>query len=194
MNYHIPNLDMTPPGGWRYFVPETKTWFRNYLALSDLVSALGQHYRANQLVPPSGLEQRIINAMCPELPPNWCQYEGSAKPPVSRPLTFNDVVTGTRILLSWQMEGRPKVSPEEADRRAEICARCDRNVQPSGCPTCNSPLRKIVEAFVGAEKTKYDNELRVCRECGCSLKAKIWFPLDLLQTDKTNLPDWCWLK
>ena len=199
-HYSMPTLDTTPPGSWRFLVKETGKWFRNYVALADLISALRKHYTANELPIPADLQQQIIDQMCPDLPAGWCEFAGhpTAESLLSRYLTFKDVLAGTKTLLSWQLQGRPRVSKQEAEGRAAVCVRCQYNVQPGGCPSCNSPLHQVVNAFVGGSKTNQDDNLRACKICGCSLKAKVWFPVDLIRENMPEgqqdlFPQWCWL-
>lgn len=196
----MPNLETGVPGSWRFLVKETKQWFRNYVALGDLERDLAKHYKANQLPVPADLRQQIIDQICPDLPAGWCEYAGRPLPEnaLNRHLTFADVLAGTRTIGTWLVGGCPRVEPQEASRRAFICARCQYNVQPSGCPSCNSPLHSVVNTIVGGAKTPEDANLRACKICGCSLKAKVWFPIDILRKymsegQQSLFPQWCWL-
>lgn len=199
-HWSMPNLDMTPPGYWRFHVQETGQWFTKYLAFSDLIRDLHKHYTANQFAIPPNLPQLILDQLCPELPMGWCEGDAGHQSALAMqgPLTFKMVLAGTQTLMSWQRAGRPKVAMAEATERASICARCKYNIDPSGCPSCNSALGKMVDAFVRGEKTQFNDRLRACKVCGCSLKSKIWFPLDIIRSNMPRgqqelFPDWCWL-
>jgi hypothetical protein len=62
-----------------------------------------------------------------------------------------------------------------------------------------SALKEAVNVVVGGAATAYDSQLQSCKVCGCSLKAKIHLPLDILRDNLTDaqmnaLPQACWLK
>lgn len=200
--YQFSNLNETPPGMYRYFVPETKTWFRNFLAIQDLASAVRQHYKANQLPCPDNLAELIADQLCPDLPPERCtRVDGGPVTigPLGRGMSFTDVVQGTKTLISWWWNGSNKVEIAEANRRAEICSRCQYNQQPTGCAKCNNPLMWLIKQFVGPGTTSFDSHLKACRVCKCSLRVKVWFPMEILlphmpDDQKAALPDFCWLK
>lgn len=200
-NFAFTNLTECPPGGFRYFVPETKTWF-NHLSLDDLKRALQAHYKANQLPCPGNLGELIADQLCPDLPPDKCvrlNPNVALHLPAGGNMTVNDVVAGTKNMLAFIAGGGEKVAPEEADRRALICSRCSWNRTPTGCRQCNSPLKALATAIVRPRPTAHDAHLNSCRICKCLLKLKVWFPLATLlanmpQQQKEQLPDFCWLR
>lgn len=102
------------------------------------------------------------------------------------------------VLGSWVAEGRPPVSPEEANRRAAICVGCPLNRVVGGCLGCIK-FADIVATANGSRSTEFDEKLENCLVCGCSNKAQVWLPLEFLHTDKHKernhqFPDHCWKK
>lgn len=209
MGLLLHNTSETPPGYWRYLVPETGRRFpdpkldpgKHYYAPSDLMNDLNHHYKANGLEVPADLFRRVQDQLCLLLPPDRCYYENASdRPVVARfHVTFDKVVAGTKSLIGWQMKGRPKASVDTINERSAVCVRCPYNVLPAGCATCNSPLVALVNAFVGSSKGKHDASIHSCAVCGCALKALVQMPTEIIQEhlsqeQKAALPDYCWQK
>ena len=91
------------------------------------------------------------------------------------------------------------VKQEVAERRTNICMSCPNNKNLQGCQTC-SGIGTAVFAVIGARTTGNMGHLKQCAVCGCSLKAKIWVPEDVLlktaqiQNNLGDFPEWCWVK
>lgn len=188
--------DEVPPGGFRYLVEETMTWITG-AHYDDWHKNIKKHYAGNNLIPPPDLEKKMEDFLCRILPPGSCNHDPPSR---THRLTMAGMISGTKTLLNFVANGRKKVSQDEADRRSEICARCCYNQKPDGCHSCAiSELYGVVNAVVGAKKTRYSEHLQGCTLCSCSLKAKVWLELDLLQSHTSEdinneLPEWCWLK
>lgn len=184
MSLEVRNYTETPPGLWRYRVPETGIWVKDFYAYNDLEAEVLRHYKANGKGAPSGLRQSIIDQMCQQLPEGWC-HDGNRWLAIGQRFAaeFQRVLTGTTTLVDWWINaGRQRVSQEEADRRAEICSTCIFNQLPQGCTACNGKaLRDLANQIVGGSATAFDSTLQACQICGCELRAKVWLPLDVLQ-------------
>jgi len=186
-----------PPGGFRYLCEETKTWI-DAPSMGELVNKATRHRTANHLGTPENFREHIEAQMCSHMPPGTCKHEAGVAVSGSRRLTFHEVVAATKTLGAWFLKGTPKVSQGEAERRANICLACPMNQAFDGCTTCaEKDLRAAIVDFMGESKTPYDAGLHSCSVCGCTLKAAIWFPLELLvkHADKEalkNAPSHCW--
>lgn len=203
---HLPNLDTTPPGGWRYVVPETGQRFEGS-SLSELLGNLLAHYKAAGYPQPPDLLQLIEDYICAEEPescggqPRAVRADDVLKRGWAASLkhTFTNVVNGTRVLAAWVAGGRHYVEEDLASQRAATCITCPENVEPQGCTGCNmKTLHEVVRSVVGSRSTPHDAKLRACRVCGCDLRAKVHLPHDLLwqhmtQEQKALLPAHCWL-
>lgn len=184
----INNWNMTPPGLWRYRIPEiadaTVAWVKGFYAYNDLEAEIHRRYKANGIGVPADLRQLIVEQLCQTLPEGWCN-DGSLLSKIGTAISreFNRVVQGTTTLLDWWVSsGRRKVPLEEANRRAAICATCVFNAEPAGCTNCNKGvLPNLAKAIVGGEPTAYENSLQSCFVCGCALSAKVHLPLDVLK-------------
>lgn len=188
-----------PPGGYRYFCTETQTWIRA-ASFPELIAASKSHRAANQLGIPETFKDDVEAQLCSFMPPGTCRHEAGIAVSGPRRLTFQDVVSATKTLGEWLIKGASKVEQPEAERRAIICLACPMNQNFDGCTTCaEKDLREAISGFMGASRTEYDARLHTCFACGCTLKAAIWLPLEILQKHmpenvKPLLPEYCWKK
>lgn len=188
-----------PPGGFRYLCPETQTWIQA-ASFAELVWASEKHRAANKLGIPDVFKEQVEAQLCSHMPPGTCRHEAGVATSGTRRLTFQEVVSASLMLGSWFLKGTPKVAQDEAERRAQICLSCPMNQNFDGCSTCaERDLREAIVGFMGDSKTPYDSALHSCFACGCTLKAAIWFPIEILQKQmteevKTLLPAHCWKK
>lgn len=188
--------DTVPPGGWRYVVPETKATIRAANE-EDLKREVKKHLIANNMTVPVDIGALVEDQLCQVVGPEWCTW-GSQKYTIDSQMRAQDVVNGTKVLFSWKLEGSPLVDPNEAERRAAICAACMMNVTVSGCLGC-AGLQGIVAKMTGGRKTSHDKLLQSCAVCKCLNRAQVWLPLDTLWRGVTSdinesFPDHCWKK
>lgn len=194
---HLLDPTSVPPGGFRYLCPETKTWIPAP-SFWELVSAAERHRKANNLPVSQDFKFELEDQLCSHMPPGTCKHEIGVAVSGPRRLTFSDVVSATKTLGAWFLKGTPKVDQAEAERRANICLACPMNQNFEGCTTCaEKDLRETMVSFMGESRTPVDSNLHTCFSCGCTLKAAIWFPLELLKKHMTDeskalLPKHCW--
>lgn len=97
-----------------------------------------------------------------------------------------------RASLRW-INARRFAPPEEAERRAAICASCEHNVKIArGCARC----WKWIDYVIGKIKrirTSKDDKLEACLNCECPLKLKVHVPAEALKDDPFSYPDHCWI-
>ncbi len=193
------DVGTVPPGGFKYLCPETQTWIRA-ASFGELVAASERHRASNKLGISENFKDEVESQLCSTMPPGTCKHEAGVAMSGPRRLTFQDVVSATKALGTWFLKGTPKVAQEEADRRAKICLSCPMNQNFDGCTTCaEKDLREAIASFMGTSKTPFDANLHTCYGCGCTLKAAVWFPLAILQSNtpadvRATLPDHCWKK
>ena len=141
-----------------------------------IVTEYNKHLRSNQL--PELTREEIVQRICRDTPANICRGEGYEFK--ERDLGWQDVVNGTKVLATFIAAGRPVVSQELAQKRAEICANCQENVgYRQNCSTCER-VEDAVRSVVGDRTTTMDARLRACFLCGCSNKAQVHLPIDIL--------------
>ncbi len=195
-----------PPGGWYYKDPETGREFRP-VAWNDMLPAIKEHRRANNLPIPSMLREQVEDQVCKHVPPEWCgnvAVQGRVTP-----LTFAEVIQGTLLLsevvaraIASKLFGTksPFVEQITANDRTRVCAHCHYNTGIQGCSSCNlGKLYAIVTQIVGQRTTSGSEMLNACKICKCALKAKVWIDQAILQrhlSDDQNaaFPEWCWAK
>lgn len=205
----VSNLTSTPPGMWKYLVPETGTWvpdrsalgFSKYVAFPDLIKGIKAHYKANSVTVPTNLDELVHDQCCRSIP-SYCVDEKGRKDTSAPQFHFdlNTVIQGTLTLADWVIHGSPVESDEVIVDRTSACDKCQFNQDPQGCSSCNrKSLTRAIEKVVGKRKLASDSKLKSCMICGCSLIAKVRIPKDILlrhmsEEQIKRLPSHCWLK
>lgn len=199
------NIQRVPPGDGFVFVdPDTghksaATRYHNWLGL------IREHREGNGLPPitPQEAEHQNCAGLAPEIRREFCKdLDNDSVQTID--LGLKDIVRGTMTVAAFKASGEEIVPPEEAERRADICANyngfgCRYNVAyRSGCGVDCSELTDAVVAVVGGKTTSHDGRLKACAVCKCALKAKVWLPQDALQRFESaelqaSYPDYCWL-
>lgn len=189
----LANPNICPPDGFRYVFP-SDGWVAHSWTYTDWIQAALNHLTANNLPIPEDLPAVMEYQLCLTLEPGWCSYDDANRSRPNTVMGWNDVMGGIATFSSWIASGMRYVQPGEAERRALICSRCYLNVNVSGCAACHKAVAEITKD----RSTKYDFALKACGVCRCLLKAKVWFPLDVLQKENDNVqeqyPGFCWLK
>lgn len=188
----LTNSRVCPPDGFRYVFPEDGFVAHGW-TYQDWMDVARDHVQANPQYNIPDLPQRMEEQLCKTLPPGWCNYDDPARPRASTVMHWEDVLRGTRTMALWISQGQTYCPQEEAERRALICSRCYLNVHVSGCAACHA----LVEAVVKDVKTRSDSHLKACAACKCLLRAKVHFPLDVLDRENQKVqelyPEHCWL-
>lgn len=182
-----------PPDGFRYVFP-TDGWVCHAWTYVDWVQAAKDHLYANGEPVPDSLAQDMEEQLCLTLPPGWCNYDDPNRPRVSTSMDWNAIQNGVSTMARWVEGGMQFVVKEEAERRALICSRCYLNVNVTGCAACHAAVAQLVRGV----STKYDFALKACAACKCLLRAKVHFPMEVLDKENAAVqqlyPDHCWLK
>lgn len=194
MKLSLIDTNQVPPNGFRYVDP-VDGWVDQAWDYQSWVQQQKNHIRANGRELPLDLEGDMQHQLCQTLEPGWCNWDSDSRPRVSTSLGWGDVMNGLQTFTNWIGSGMAYVSQGEADRRAEICAKCVYNVHVSGCSVC----QKLVEEVVKNKRSKYDSYLKACAICRCFLRAKIHFKINTLakdierHQDLYSQVDHCWL-
>ena len=83
------------------------------------------------------------------------------------------------------------VPQEEAERRAEICAKCPMQIPTSGCWGCKG-IAGLLPQIAGAKTTSFDLQLSACGVCGCYNAVSVHLPLSVQQDASLDFPSYCW--
>jgi len=202
-NLYFPNKSQSPPGGgWRYFIEQTGAML-TATTEGALITSIQKHLAANDLPPLEDPSRAIEQYICEQVPGYCGLLDGTPVMTTKKTLkrTFHEIVTGTKTLGQWLLNGAKRVEIDEANRRASICAGCQENISPEGCTSCNmSVLKRLVEQVVpGSVVTQYNDQLKSCNVCGCALKAKVVIDGDIIRDNLPSdiykqLPSHCWVK
>jgi hypothetical protein len=83
------------------------------------------------------------------------------------------------------------VEHDESRQRAEICAKCPKNISiPAGCASCKAALKHLREVVIG--KRFVDGRLSACAVFGSDLATEVH--LDEVRINHADLPGNCWRK
>ena len=90
---------------------------------------------------------------------------------------FKQYVSGgiAYIKLLTQKEEDKFVSEEEAQRRADICLKCQFNRKNYGHNFAHYYTDKLMSRSVGNRRVKNWQNLYTCMCCSCILNSKVWF-------------------
>jgi hypothetical protein len=175
-----------PSGGWRV------TWEGQNVTggdWDDLVSNC--HHLTVRIgkVPPPELSRQIENALCSRLAGDSnCIPCTKAK----QTLGFSAIVRWVKAMYHFARENKFVLVPqEEAERRAEICAKCPLQISTSGCWGCKG-IAGMLPHIAGARKTSYDPQLKACGVCGCYNAVSVHLPVDAQQDATLDFPEYCW--
>ncbi len=105
------------------------------------------------------------------------------------------------ILTEWLGPNGISVTQEVAQRRTDICLKCNLNQLGSTVvESVAAAIKKQKELRIGLGlRTDGIKGLKTCKACECPLPGKIWIPLDRLlvgeteESLKTYAVD-CWLR
>jgi hypothetical protein len=189
----IKDLQLVPPGGWRYVQPESGALIRGG-DYHRLLANIRDHRISNNYPIGLNFEAEIQNAICER----GAECQPAVRDPGPRNVTLDDLRNFLLVLRKWVADGATFVSKEEAERRAAICVRCPRNQKVGGCFGCKGIVNLISEV-IGGRDTRFDQELSGCGVCGCELRTAVHIPLEVQWRgvdDEMNeqFPDYCWKK
>jgi hypothetical protein len=192
----LSNLLHIPPGGWKYTQGQSNLliYGGDYY---DLREKVRQHRQINRYQAGPELDQEIQAQICAGLSAAaraaFCRDCDTTV--ATRSLSLPDIKHFLKTAKSWAL--KPSfVSQFEANRRAEICASCPKNLPIAGCRACQN-LVKWTIGLIGQRSTPFDEKLGGCEVCGCGNQAQVHLPLAVLAkgiTDDMVFPKPCWKK
>lgn len=189
---HLKTLDRMPPGGWRYIQPETGHAMVG-ITFRTLLNKVGDHRANMKIVSERNMAAEVEDAICQALSPEdqvaWCETGMRTLKSIS----WTEVAAFLKTAAAWVSGGQQLVTPQEAERRATICAGCPLNVGLHGCGMCRRALQEVREKILNRGTSK-DSVLEACGVCGCDNKTQVHVPLEVLKRGRAGLqyPAWCW--
>lgn len=207
-----------PPGGFRFYQPETNWAPPTWQSFHDTVVAIIAHRNRNPHQKNQFGWSVDYNTVSDELDfynakiaaqMHWNEFvmgEGIPDPPPKMmPLpqaSGRPVVAGVKSLAEWTIDG--EVVPEEISAtRANICKDCPVNLPG----TLRDWFTEAAAALIARQfeiresrelKTPWDDKLGLCDACGCPLKLKVHAPMRVIEkylSDKVRekLHPACWI-
>lgn len=181
-----PQKTHVPPNGWivqwEGQTVEGGDWWDLVNNCQKLTVSLGR-------VPPPNLPDKVERALCERVGLSCVPCN-----PVKQTLGFGSVVRWVRAMYHFAVMGKFElVSQEEAESRAEICARCPQQISTSGCWGCKG-IAGMLPAIAGARRTSFDANLKACGVCGCYNAVAVHLPKNVQGGEDLEFPEWCWKK
>ncbi len=115
-----------------------------------------------------------------------------------------NIAAGVGVLLDWLGDGGKAVEPALSEKRAAICAGCEKNGKGGITSYFTKPIAEKIRQQLEIRddlqlRTSFDDKLGVCESCMCPLKLKSHVPLDFIlehTSDETMAAfvDGCWIK
>ena len=167
-------------------LPERGMVGRSY-NFEGLLAKIAEFRRANSIPIGIGFEEEVEREVALRYPQE-CVETDPRVPDTSMRLSWYDIIAGTRHLLEFVAAGAPRVSQEEANRRASICVSCPfKGDFVRQCGSLCGELLSLVTSVAGGGRTPYDDQLQSCRVCKCHQRAIVWVPLEFQTPHLTAL-------
>ena len=210
-----------PPGGWKFFQPESKFNAPPNASFESVVQAIIQHRAGNQYlvqthgwsVDPETVRNELDNynaTICQQM--GWNDYIYTGGPDPAPPKTFpqqqrsslpEKLAAGAETLVEWLGEGGVPVDKTLADKRAAICATCPKNSKDDFTRWFTIPVSEAIRMEIQRKgemklETPSDDRLGICSVCTCPMRLKVWTPLHNINNNmpadiKAALPPHCWV-
>jgi hypothetical protein len=167
----------SPPGGWKYTVPQTGVTITSPFYASLLPRVI-RHLKANGIPITDELLEVIEDGACRESNVgSWCCPKPE-KPVADMPVPLLSAMESFIRCIWAAVLARKFVPREEVERRIAVCMICPlRSEAPSGCSGCYTLLRKAKDLLSGKSaitiEPDADGVVRdTCKACLCVLPLK----------------------
>lgn len=228
MPVRLKSRQQSPPNGFLY--EQRETGWRNWLVephtvwdFNGLVQAVARHRNANRArFPGFNLD---VNAIADEIDmvnaarvsriagaESYLMEAGNGGLPIPKtmpPSPLPRVVGASsmfspHVLVEWLGEGAKVVAPEEATRRAAICAKCPQNYPGNWTRFFTVHTASVIQSQIEARhgmklETPFDDQISICKACSCVLKLKVHVEPEVIKTrlsaeTKAGLDPSCWIR
>ena len=191
----IKDKNTVPPGGYRFTEPTTRCVL-TASTMDGLIRAVCGYRKANGYGQSTDTRGEIEQQMCESFDPHTRAFNcrDSEYPAPLTAVGWQHVASFIKVLAKFVTDRPEFVPQEEAERRAEICLVCPYNVPLAGCGVCRAGIEEAM-GFLGGRETSRDAGLRACGVCGCSNRAQVHIPLDVLRAGvrgDAKFPPNCW--
>lgn len=188
LRFCYPKKNNVPTGGWWI------NWEGEVVRGGDHIDLVNNCHKLTVSlgkIPPPDLPQLVENFLCSRMAGNVnCVPCDKAK----QSLGFGAIVRWVRAMYHFAKNNKFElVGQEEAERRAEICAKCPLQIQTSGCWGCKG-IAGLLPHIAGAKTTSFDLQLKACGVCGCYNAVSVHLPLEVQEDASLDFPSHCWKK
>jgi hypothetical protein len=195
-----------PPGGFRYYVPQTNWSITPWVSFDTAVSEIVAHRRANPYVASQNgwsLDTATVAdeldswnaAVCKQM--GWNQFITSGGGPSPDPKTMSSrslpqsvasaagkLSAGIATIAEWRIDG-VLVAQDLAETRAKTCSTCAKNGSGDLTSWFTVPAANIIKAELERRNdlkihTTLDPMLGVCESCACPIRLKVHCPLEII--------------
>lgn len=184
------NVNLFPKGGYT-FKDKDGTTHVSVRSWRDVINRVESYRRLNKL-PIGNPEQEVLEQACTRNP-GHCHEDAAAAPVVSAVTrkTLKSAVLTWLAGLRRIKDSLVFVSPQVAEKRAEVCANCPCNVPlKQGCAPCQTFIAEMRKSLL--RDRKVDSRLNSCDKF--SRDTGVMVHLDSVAEKNDDLPDPCWLK
>lgn len=210
-----------PPGGLRYYAPQTNFSIQPWVSFDVAVEQIRQHRIANPhqtKVNNWSLDPGVIAAeldawntnVCVQM--GWMDWVTDGQPEnlppkalsLSSPSLPNGrLAAGIKTIARWELAGGNVVNRDKANARAKICSTCIKNEMGDLSTFFTEAAARLIRLQLETKNnmklsTDFDPLLGLCQACGCVNKLKVWAPLDIVRSEmkpeiKAALAAQCWV-
>lgn len=123
---------------------------------------------------------------------------------------LKSTINAAELLADWLGGTSSPVHEMVAEFRSQRCTvgnngqSCPLNVEPNWWDRVKHSIADWIRGELELKhnmglKVSCEEQLNMCRVCGCCLRLKVWTPADVLrkhvQPKKgVEVPEWCWMK
>ena len=106
------------------------------------------------------------------------------------------------LLIDWLGSGGKPVSQALADERGAVCEICVENKEGKWWETAKDAIAEAIKRTLAFKnehgyKVSMEENLNICRICGCCTRLKIWVPKETIDQrikDVSPFPENCWIR
>lgn len=124
--------------------------------------------------------------------------------------TIRQTAKGALVLADWLGHGGKPVLAYQAESRSLTCLvgndgkGCPHNVSPKWWEKAKGTIAAAIRDHIAVKNelalaVTREDDLHMCKICGCCLRTKVWVPIDhikkvVAKEELTKYPSFCWLK
>lgn len=108
------------------------------------------------------------------------------------------------LMADWLGDGMAPVEQDVSNQRASVCVSCKENVQPKWWDRFKTAIAETIRAQIEIKQkievgTPWDDNLNMCRCCGCCTRLKVHTPIQHIKNHTSeetmnSFPSYCWIK